>query len=156
MLRARPTVTYMPRAMHTGQLVVRWFLPFLLASCTLLAPYDEVTDQHATTLAIQTEAALASADAGQLSLEESNAFLTESLGTVRALKARASLKPRNTEEVEILKLLEDRYQALLDRGKPIRSSVATGLRLNLLDLQQVQVAKKRSAVFGSKPKPAQP
>ena len=125
-------------------------LSLFQASCTFLAPYDEVADQSVNHLAIHTETALAQADAGQLSQSESQQFFSESIGTVRAMKARASLKPKNTEEQEVLEALEERYQALADRGKPPRSSIATGLRATLLDLQQIQIAKKRSAGSGAR------
>jgi len=36
---------------------------------------------------------------------------------------------------------------LRERGGPLRSSVATGLRATLLDLQQIQIAKRRSETF---------
>ena len=124
---------------------------WLSTGCTLLAPYDPVTDQAVTQLSIRTETALAASDAGLWSLAESRAFLAESIGTVRALKVRAMVKEKNMEVTTILDELEKRYQALLDRGKPLRTSVATGLRLTLLDLQQVQIAKKRSAASRANP-----
>src|SRR3954465_7352459 len=83
------------------------------AGCTLLAPYDEVTDHSVNELTIKTETALAQADAGQLSYAESQRFLMESIGSVRALQARAGLKSNNTEEQTTLKELEERYQALV-------------------------------------------
>ncbi|MEP6956261.1 MAG: hypothetical protein ABI883_05500 [Chthoniobacterales bacterium] len=128
-------------------------LALLVSSCSLLAPYDEVSDRAVYELASNTEAALAKADAGQLSTAESQQFLLERIGQVRALKTRASLKAQNSEEENVLGQLEERYQALASRGKPLRSSLATGLRATLLDLQQIQVAKKRSAssTGGSKP-----
>ena len=124
-----------------------------LSSCTLLAPYDEVTDRAVTELAIRTEATLARADAGQLSAPESQKFLSDSIGAVRALKARAELKAKNSEETAALGDLEQRYVALAARNRPLRSSVATGLRATLLSVQQIQVSKKRSAAFGTGPKP---
>lgn len=122
----------------------------LLPACVLLAPYDETMDRTIVELIVRTETTLARADAGQLSQAESDRFLIESIGTVRALQARAGLYDKNNEEKETLAAVEDRYRALLDRGKPIRTSVATGLRLSLLDLQQIQIAKKRSAALGKK------
>ncbi len=121
-----------------------------MPGCTLLAPYDPVMDQTISQLSVRTETALASSDAGQLSLAESRTFLLESIGTVRALKVRASIKAKDSDEEQILAQLEQRYLALLNRGKPLRTSVATGLRLTLLDLQQVQIAKKRSAASAAR------
>lgn len=120
-------------------------LPLLYVGCTFLAPYDEVTDQSVNALAIRTETALAQADAGQLSPAESQQFLLESIGAVRALKTRADLKAKNADEQGTLQELQEQYEALAVRGKPLRRSVATGLRATLLDLQQIQIAKKRSA-----------
>lgn len=127
-----------------------------LSGCTLLAPYDEVTDHAVTDLAIRTEATLARADAGQLSAAESEKFLSDSIGTVRALKARAGLKAKNSEEAAALGDLEQRYLALAGRNRPLRSSVATGLRATLLSVQQIQLSKKRSAAFGTGSKAAEP
>jgi hypothetical protein len=121
----------------------------LLSGCSFLAPYDQVADQAIYELASSTEAALAEADAGELSEAESQRFLRQSMGRVRALQTRASLKPQNTEEQQVLTDLEQRYQELANRGKPLRRSVATGLRATLFDLQQIQIAKKRSAGVGA-------
>jgi len=63
------------------------------------------------------------------------------------LKARSSLYAKNDEEISALTQLEQRYEALRERGGPLRSSVATGLRATLLDLQQIQIAKRRSETF---------
>lgn len=128
-------------------------LAALLTSCSFLAPYDEVTDRSVYELASRTEMALAQADAGQLSLAESQKFLMESIGSVRALKIRAGLRAQNTEEQQVLASLEERYQALAARGKPVRSSLATPLRATLLDLQQIEIAKKRSASASGGAKP---
>jgi hypothetical protein len=126
-----------------------FLLPFIVAGCTLIAPYDEVTDLGVNNLSVRTETALAEADAGRLSLDQSQAFLIDGIGAVRALKARASLKPKNDEEIQILGQLEQQFQALLDRHKPLRTSVATGLRASILDLQQIQITKKRSSTIGA-------
>lgn len=122
-------------------------LLIVLSACQLVAPYDEITDQKVAELTSSTEKILAKADAEKLDLKESNVFLLESLGEVRALRLRAEAKPKNKEESDILKGLEERIIALQSLNRPVRRSLATGLRATLLDLQQVQIAKKRGAKF---------
>jgi hypothetical protein len=45
--------------------------------------------------------------------------------------------------------LAKRYRALEERHASPRTSLTTGLRATLLDLQQIEVAKKRSSIFSS-------
>ena len=126
-----------------------WLLAVvLLGGCALLAPYDEVTDRAVTELAIRTEATLARADAGNLSAAESERFLADSIGTVRALRVRAGLKQQNSEEEGALGDLEERYIAFSTRRQPIGPAISTALRATLLDVQQIQLIKKRSAARG--------
>lgn len=122
-----------------------------LSSCSVLfvAPYDETTDHLLTDLSVKTETAIASADAGQLSQEERGKFFDEAVGMVRTLKARSGLFAKNEDEIAALAQLEQRYQDLRQHNASPRSSIATGLRLTLLDLQQIQVAKKRSSIFSA-------
>src|SRR5882757_685694 len=63
------------------------------ASCAVnfVAAYDETTDRLLIDLSLKTETAVVRADNGQLSAEDRDKFYDESLGTVRALKARSSL-----------------------------------------------------------------
>ena len=112
--------------------------------CSLNPSYDEVIDKSVNDIAVKTETVLAKADSKQLSTKEQNEYFAASLGTVRAMKARASLIPKNEIEVEMLGSLETRLKNLADRKKPLRRSIATALRLSILDLQKVQSAKKRS------------
>lgn len=123
----------------------------LLAGCSVMfiAPYDETTDRLLNDLSVKTETAIASADAGQLSASEREKFFDESLGTVRTMKARASLFAKNDEEIKALAALEQRYLDLKQHGASPRTSLSTGLRLTLLDLQQIEIAKKRSSAFMS-------
>src|SRR5207237_122239 len=93
--------------------------------------------------------AIVRADAGQLSAEDRETFFSESLGTVRTLKARSALFAKNEDEIAALAQLEQRFEALQKHGGPPRSSLATGLRGTLLDLQQIQIAKKRSSIFSA-------
>lgn len=127
---------------------------FLLVGCSaaFVAPYDETTDRLLTELSVKTETAILEAEAGQLSEKNKQQFFDNAIGTVRTLKARSSLYAKNKEEINALTQLEKRYEALRERGGPLRSSVATGLRATLLDLQQIQIAKRRSETFtiGSK------
>lgn len=122
-----------------------------LSSCSVLfvAPYDETTDRLLTELSVKTETAIASADADQLSPAERGKFFDEAIGMVRTMKARSSLFVKNEEEIAALAALEKCYQNLRQHNASPRSSLATGLRLTLLDLQQIQVAKKRSSIFGA-------
>ena len=122
-----------------------------LGGCAVnfVAAYDETTDRLITDLSLKTETAIVRADAGQLSAEDRDKFYDESLGTVRTLKARSSLFAKNEDEIAALGTLEQRYEALRKHGGPPRSSLATGLRGTLLDLQQIQIAKKRSSIFSS-------
>jgi uncharacterized protein YcfL len=132
---------------------------FLLVGCSaaFVAPYDETTDRLLTELSVRTETAILEAEAGQLSEKNRQQFFDNAIGTVRTLKARSSLYAKNKEEINALTQLEKRYEALRERGGPLRSSVATGLRATLLDLQQIQIAKRRSETFtiGSR-NPARP
>jgi hypothetical protein len=123
----------------------------LLAACSAMfvAPYDETTDHLLTDLSVKTETAIAQADAGQLSVTDREKLFDEALGAVRTLKARSSLFQKNEDEVKALSQLEQRYQDLKQHGASPRSSLATGLRATLLDLQQIQIAKKRSSVFSA-------
>ena len=138
-----------------GHLVARLALLFLslvlLGGCAVnfVAAYDETTDRLLTDLSMKTETAIVRADAGQLSAEDRDKFYGESLGTVRTLKARSALFAKNEDEVTALGVLEQRYDNLRKRGAAPRSSLAGGLRGSLVDLQQIQLAKKRSSIFSS-------
>lgn len=122
-----------------------------LAGCSavFVAPYDEATDRLLTDLSVQTETALVRGDAGQLSSEEREKFFDDAIGTIHTIKARASLFEKNQDEITALGQLEQRYLDLKQHGGTPRSSTATGLRATLLDLQQIQIAKKRSFIFSS-------
>jgi len=138
-----------------GPWAARWALLFLslifLAGCAVnfVAAYDETTDRLLTDLSLKTETAILRADSGQLSAEDRGKFYDESLGTVRALKARSSLFTKNQDEITALGVLEQGYESLKKRGASPRSSLAGGLRGPLLDLQQIQIAKKRSSIFSA-------
>ena len=123
----------------------------LLAGCaaSFVASYDETTDRLLTDLSLKTETAVVRADAGQLTAEDRDKFYDESLGAVRALKARSTLFAKNEDETSALGTLEENYEALRKRGAPPRSSFTTGLRRSLLALQQIQIAKKRSSIFSA-------
>jgi hypothetical protein len=123
----------------------------ILAGCAVnfVAGYDETTDRLLTDLSMKTETAIVRADSGQLSTEDRDKFYEESLGTVRTLKARSGLFAKNEDEVTALGVLEERYDNLRKRGAAPRSSLAGGLRGSLLDLQQIQIAKKRSSIFSA-------
>jgi|SRR5437588_8816673 len=118
-------------------------------SAVFVASYDETTERLLTELSQKTETAVVRADAGQLSPEDRETFFSESLGTVRTLKARSALFAKNEDEIAALAQLEQRFEALQKHGGPPRSSLATGLRGTLLDLQQIQIAKKRSSIFSA-------
>lgn len=130
----------------------------LLSGCAavFIAPYDETTDRLLTELSVKTETAIVRADAGQLSADERDNFFEESLGAIRTMKARSALFAKNEDEVAALGQLEQRYEDLRKRGSPPRSSFATALRVSLLDLQQIQIAKKRSSVFSAGLKKSKP
>jgi hypothetical protein len=123
----------------------------VLGGCAVnfVAAYDETTDRLLTDLSLKTETAVVRADNGQLTAEDRDKFYDESLGTVRALKARSSLFAKNQDEITALGVLEQRYDNLKKRGASPRSSLAGGLRGALLDLQQIQIAKKRSSIFSA-------
>jgi hypothetical protein len=138
-----------------GHWAARLALLFLalifLAGCAVnfVAAYDETTDRLLIDLSLKTETAVVRADNGQLSAEDRDKFYDESLGTVRALKARSSLFAKNEDEVSALGTVEENYEALRKRGAPPRSSFTTGLRRSLVALQQIQIAKKRSSIFSA-------
>lgn len=135
---------------ETGRALLLAAFAFL-TSCSVLfvAPYDETTDRLLTDLSVKTETAIASADAGQLSPDERSKFFDEAVGMVRTMRARSALFLKNEDEIAALAQLEKRYQDLRQHGASPRGSIATALRLTLLDLQQIQVAKKRSSIFGA-------
>jgi hypothetical protein len=118
-------------------------------AASFVASYDETTDRLLTELSQKTETAIIRADAGELSAADQEKFFSESLGTVRALKARSALFAKNEDEIAALAQLEKRFESLQKHGGPPRSSLATGLRGTLLDLQQIQIAKKRSSIFSA-------
>lgn len=134
-----------------AQLLAALLALVFLGGCAavFIAPYDETTDRLLTELSVKTETAIIRADAGQLSAEEAQKFFGESLGVIRTMKARSALFAKNEDEIAALGQLEQRYEALRKRGSAPRSSLATGLRVTLLDLQQIQIAKKRSSVFSA-------
>lgn len=153
----RPAMTNRDRRVvqfRLAGLATVWVGVLLLAGCSavFVAPYDETTDRLLTELSVKTETAILEAEAGQLSEKNKQQFFDNAIGTVRTLKARSSLFAKNEDEINALTQLEKRYEALRERGGPLRSSVATGLRATLLDLQQIQIAKRRSETFtiGSK------
>jgi len=118
-------------------------------SAVFVVVYDETTDRLLTDLSTKTETAMVRADSGQLSEEDRDKFYNESLGTVRTLKARSALFAKNEDEVTALGVLEQRFENLKTRGVAPRSSLAGGLRGSLVDLQQIQIAKKRSSIFSA-------
>ena len=124
-------------------------LVFAGCAAVFVASYDETTDRLLTDLSQKTETAIIRADVGELSAADQEKFFSESLGTVRALKARSALFAKNEDEIAALAQLEKRFEALQKHGGPPRSSLATGLRGTLLDLQQIQIAKKRSSIFSA-------
>lgn len=125
-------------------------------AAVFVAPYDETTDRLLTDLSVKTETAIVRADAGQLSADERATFFEESIGAIRTMKARSALFAKNEDEVAALGQLEQRYESLRKHGSSPRSSLATGLRVTLLDLQQIQIAKKRSSVFSAGLKKTKP
>jgi len=123
----------------------------LFAGCSvlLIAPYDATTDRILTDLTVLTETVVIKADNDQLSVGEREKFYADAEGTVNAMKMRASLYSKNEQEIAALDELANRYRALAERHASPRTSLTTGLRATLLDVQQIQVAKKRSSVFSS-------
>ena len=123
----------------------------LLAGCSVLfvAPYDATTDRLLTDLTVRTETVVVQADNNELSAGDREKFYAEAEGTVNAMKMRAGLYAKNEQEIAALDELGKRYRALEERHASPRTSLTTGLRATLLDLQQIQVAKKRSSVFSS-------
>jgi hypothetical protein len=138
-----------PRRAIFAVAVLSWAIFLSACSAVFVAPYDETTERLLTDLAQKTETAVVRADAEQLSTEERDKFYSESLGTVRTLKARAGLFAKNQDEIVALGELEKRFLALQKHGGPPRSSITTGLRGTLTDLQQIEIAKKRSSAFSS-------
>jgi hypothetical protein len=143
------TVNAGARRSHSRASAIAALISILLCSCAavFVAPYDETTDRLLTDLSVKTETAIVQADAGTLTNGERSKFYDEALGTVRTMKQRSSLFANNENEIHALGELEKRYQDLRQHGGQPRTSLTTGLRATLLDLQQIQVAKKRSNVF---------
>jgi hypothetical protein len=135
------------------------FLALLfLSGCAavFIAPYDETTDRLLTELSVKTETAIIRADTGQLSSDERQNFFEGSLGTIRTMKARSALFAKNEDEISALGQLEQQYEGLRKRGSSPRTSFATPLRVALRDVQQIQIAKKRSSVFSAGLKKSKP
>ena len=131
-------------------------LPILLLAISLggcaalfIAPYDETTDRLLTDLTVRTQTAVAKAESGQLPEAEREKFYAEAEGTVQTMEMRVGLYTKNEKEIEALAELAKRYHALHDRHVAPRTSLSTGLRLTLLDLQQIELAKKRSTALSS-------
>jgi hypothetical protein len=122
-------------------------IPFVGCTAVFVAPYDETTDRLLTDLSVKTQTAIAQADAGELSPADREKFFDEAFGSVRAMKTRSALFQKNDDEIKALAQLEQRYQDLKNHGVSPRTSLSIGLRASLLDLQQIQIAKKRSSVF---------
>ena len=114
----------------------------LVAGCAMVnvTPYDPVVADRATQLAKRTNEMLADGDAGRLSLAQSQQFLEQSLGLVRALHTRATQTHKSTFGSSTLMELEKEYEALLARKRPIRSSAARPLLLKLYELQRTHEA----------------
>ena len=115
----------------------------LLAGCSVLfiAPYDATTDRLLTDLTVLTETVVVKADNDQLPVGEREKFYAEAEGTVNAMKMRAGLYAKNEQEITALDELAKRYRALHERHASPRTSLTTGLRATLLDVQQIQVRK---------------
>ena len=142
----------MEHALHLLRRSLAGFCLLALAtgcSAVLVAPYDETTDRLVTDLSVKTETAVVQADADQLSAADRAKFFDEAISTVRSMKARASLFLMNQDEVAALTQLEQRYRDLRQHNASPRSSLTTGLRATLLDVQQIEIAKKRSSVFSA-------
>jgi hypothetical protein len=133
----------------------RLLAPLLLAlslvgcAVSLIAPYDDTTDRLLTDLTVRTQTAVAQADAGQLSEAAREEFYATAEGTVKTMEMRASLYAKNDDEIATLAALAERYHKLHASHVNPRTSLTTGLRATLLDLQQIQLAKKRSTAFSS-------
>ena len=137
-----PTYPRRPQAVWLALLLL-----LAAGGCVLLAPYDPTTDRSLNDLVVRTETFLAHAEATRAPYARSAAFYQEAVGTVRAIRLRAGLYDRNTEETELLDRLEKRYGALatIHREGPITASAAGGLRVTLRALLRTELAKKRSA-----------
>lgn len=139
----------LPVLLH-ARLLASCLLALCLVSCvSFIAPYDETTDRLLTELTVRTQTVVAQADAGQLTAEERDKFYAEAEGTVQTMKMRADLYAKNGQEIAALEALGQRYRDLAKRHAAPRTSLSTGLRATLLDLHQIEVAKKRSAAFSS-------
>ena len=125
------------------------FLALCVAACvSFVGPYDATIDQLVTDLTVRTETTVAAADAGQLSASDRDAFYNGALGTTRTLMIRAALIPKNDGETAALTQLEQRLLALQSHHLSPRTSLTTALRATLQDIQQIEIAKKRSANVG--------
>ena len=113
----------------------------LLAGCSvlLIAPYDATTDRLLTDLTVLTETVVVKADNDQLSVVEQEKFYAEAEGTVNAMKARLASIPRT--KIAALNELGKRYHALHEHHASPRTSLTTGLRATLLDVQQIEWGK---------------
>lgn len=130
-------------------------LVFSSCSVTFLAAYDEVTDRAITDLTVRTEAFLARyagvtdnsgriVRSGKSYDAEAAAFYDQSCGAVAAILLRSGEKANNTEEVNILHRLDERYRKLQESHRlgPITQDSAAALHRSLRALTHIQLTKK--------------
>lgn len=123
-----------------------------LGACAMFeGPYDPTIDKLITDLTVRAETTVAAADAGQLSANDRDAFYNSALGTTRTLIIRAKLIPKNNDETKALSDLEQRLLDLQSHHASPRTSLTTALRATLEDIQQIEIAKKRSATVAKSP-----
>jgi len=143
-------------------------LPLLLAGCSVLfvSPYDEMTDRAVSELVTKTETFLGRyaattnemgklVKAGRPYDDEAAKFYNEARGATAAILLRSEQKDKNNEEIQILKDLSQRYDALeaSHRLGRITTSSAAALHRTERALLQVQLTKKHIGTYKTSSSP---
>jgi hypothetical protein len=125
---------------------------FIVSSCVMfVGPYDEVTDKAISDLEIKTEQFIAKMENTHGDYASNKAFYVDAKASVRSIKLRAELYPKNSGELKELDLLSQNLDNLekLHRAGPLTGLVADGARTaleaNFKSLMQIELAKKRSS-----------
>ena len=150
------------QAVHTLAAPMRppWFrhswlalLAVLFSSCAvmLVGPYDEITDKAITDLAYRTQLFFAKTEADGSGYAANASFYRDAHASLRAIRLRAELYPKNTGELKAIDLLSQNFDNLAElhrdgpltglAGKTARQLIET----NFHALLQIELSKKRSS-----------
>jgi hypothetical protein len=129
----------------------------IISGCAvmLVGPYDEVTDKAINDLEIKTEQFIAKMENTRGDYEGNKPFYVDAKASVRTIRLRAELYPKNAGELKELDLLDQNLDNLakLHRAGALTGIAADGARTaleaNFKSLTQIELAKKRSSGVSS-------